>query len=433
MGGRRSRKFSRTVTVSWELPAGCRLIQFSLDDPSLNQSQDTSTIFDRCATQLSCDVAHFELTTIHISRTTESCEPPEVRGSHDSTETTSVYSTDGSLLGSQSPASTRPPARHFRMILSAPGVARESTGIGVIQRNLYPRLEALGHELTLTANRDLGMSPTLRLAGLGTAFLGVPAGDVYLSLTSPLPLRTPSPVVAFVHDLRWQRTRGRGSVAYRTADLRRTLRIADRVLVNSHATASDVAAFAPLDAWKVHVTHLGPGQFNAPIFTESRSGRLLLMGGASHKRNELAVEALAEAQVPWISEIVTVGVNAHTVELLGNSPYAHEAHGRVSSSVLSEILRGCQYFMHLGLEEGFGLPYVEALAHGCEVVAIEQPLTLELLADAAALLHDGPAGDLAGQLRQYSPVPAERRRLAAGRFSWERFAEQIASHLQAVL
>ena len=68
-----------------------------------------------------------------------------------------------------------------------------------------------------------------------------------------------------------------------------------------------------------------------------------------------------------------------------------------------------------------------------EVIAVEQPLTVELLGGAAALFLDGPAYELAGQLRQYSPVPAELRRQAAGRFSWQRFAEQIASHLQAVL
>ncbi len=273
------------------------------------------------------------------------------------------------------------------MIISAPGVAREWTGIGVIQRHLYPHLEALGHELALTASRDLGMSPVLRLAGLGTAFPGVPAGDVYLSLTSPLPLRTPQPVVAFVHDLRWQRTRGRGSVAYRAADLRRTLCIADRVLgeqPRDRGTGGDLRTQSRMESAR-HTSRTGSVQC-ATLFHRKSVRQAPAHGGASHKRNELAVEALTEAQVPWISEIVTVGVSAQTVERLGASPYPHEVHGRVSSSDLSMILCGCQYFMHLGLEEGFGLPYVEALAHGCEVIAVEQPLTVELLANAARAL-----------------------------------------------
>ena len=233
------------------------------------------------------------------------------------------------------------------MKLSAPGLAPETTGIGVIQRSLYPRLQGLGHELALTAIRDLGLSPLRRAVGLSAGFFGDPRGDVYLSLTSPLPLRTQCPVVALVCDLRWQRTRGRLGVAYRAADLRRTVRIADRVLVISDATAVDLAAFAPEQAWKVHVTHLGPGQFDGPPFAENCSGRLLLMGGARHKRNELAIQALTAASLPWISQIVTVGVSPQSVMLLEASPYPHEIHDRVSLADLSAIFTSCQYFMHL--------------------------------------------------------------------------------------
>jgi glycosyltransferase involved in cell wall biosynthesis len=321
-----------------------------------------------------------------------------------------------------------PPVR-----VAASGLARPDTGIGVIQRKLYPRLCDASCVLSLMRTRDFGLAPFQRARGVASGLLAAPQGEVLLSLTAPLPLRCGARTVAFVHDLRWRRWRNGAGAVYRAADLRRTMAVADRVVTNSRTTARELAEFAPDDAWKVHVAHLGPGQFDAPMFSEATSGRLLLLGGGQHKRNELAVSSLTAARVPWLSEIVAVGVNTRALELLRNCPYRWTMRERLTSAELAREFQDAQYFMHMGMDEGFGLPYIEALAFGCEVIVMEQPLTRELLGDAAVRLRDGSADEVAAQLASVPSVPPDVRRQTANRYTWDHFAAEIAGHLRSVL
>lgn len=77
------------------------------------------------------------------------------------------------------------------------------------------------------------------------------------------------------------------------------------------------------------------------------------------------------------------------------------------------------------------MPYVEAMACGCSVVAIDQPLTREILGDdTAVLLPDSSPQAMASAWAAAGSPPELNRRRCTERFSWEAFAQKTAAALE---
>jgi len=320
------------------------------------------------------------------------------------------------------------------VLISASGLVRDGSGIGILQRGLYPELERLGLGLTLLPTRDHGGSPAQRARGLAAGMLATPRGDAFLSLVSPLPLRLPVPTLAYVHDVRWQRTRGGAARAYRHADFSRTMRQAARVITISEAAAREIAELDPRNAHKVRVVHSGPGQVDGVNFGPKVSGKMLLIGSDPHKRNELAVQSLLTAMPSWVSAVVGINLSP-TVRALVSGHAAEDMfrfRSNLSRADFVQEMGSAEFYLNFGTDEGFGLPYIEALALGCQVVVIDQPLTRELLADAAIYLVNGTVRDLAAQLSETVPIGQDRRRVVAERFSWKSAAQGVMSVLTEV-
>lgn len=319
------------------------------------------------------------------------------------------------------------------MKIACSGYVNSSTGIGVVQRHLYPRLQSLGNELLLTPTRDKGSGYLNRAKGLA-AGLGASgkSADAFLSVVPPFPLVTGVPTVSIVHDLRWLRVRSRAAQFYRGVDLRRTVQNSDKVICISERTKSDLMSFCSNAEGKAVVSLEGPGIVAEPNF-DDRSGRtLLLMGGAPHKRNELAADVVLELAGQF-DGIIGVGVSEYVKSRL-NPLYGENARwvAHISDEELTSIYRQSHSFLFLGVEEGFGLPYIEALASGCEVIAIRQPLTEELLGSAATLVNDGSASEIAEQIRLAVPREKALRSIQAAKYSWDRFAEDVYDELVSV-
>ncbi|WP_157981607.1 glycosyltransferase [Protaetiibacter intestinalis] len=158
---------------------------------------------------------------------------------------------------------------------------------------------------------------------------------------------------------------------------------------------------------------------------------MLLIGGGAHKRNELAARVLARRPA-WCKSVVGVGLSPQARTLLDDAyPGATEWVVRPTDEQLIDLYRSAEFFLFLGTEEGFGLPYIEALSSGCIVIAVDQPLTRELLGEAAVLVIDGDARDIESQLKHRAWPPLMERRKLAARFSWRAFAEHVRDELEA--
>ena len=315
------------------------------------------------------------------------------------------------------------------MRIGCSGPVDERSGIGVVQKHLYAHLAEAGHKLVFSEPRDIGVAPVARMRGLARGFRPVTGPmDVYLSAVSPLPYGVRAPLLAVVHDLRWLRTRSKIGATYRAWDLRRTVRVSDAVLCVSENTRRELIEFDPRAADKATVQRLGPGRVPEKSFKQSNSGLMMLVGSAAHKRNELAAAALAFAPPPWIRGIIGVGVSEQVRHKLANV-FCCQWFYDISDEEMLALYQRAEFFLMLGTDEGFGLPFVEALATGCQVIATDHSLAREVVGDAGLLIASGNPVEVGRQLLSPPSVPAEMRAERAKRFSWKAFGEVYEAEL----
>ena len=106
--------------------------------------------------------------------------------------------------------------------------------------------------------------------------------------------------------------------------------------------------------------------------------------------------------------------------------------GYVDGADKAALVAGAAVFAYPSLNEGFGLPPLEAMAAGVPVVATAAGALPEVLGDAARLVPPGDVTALAAALAEVAADEGERARLVArGRrrvaaLSWERCAAGLA-------
>lgn len=109
--------------------------------------------------------------------------------------------------------------------------------------------------------------------------------------------------------------------------------------------------------------------------------------------------------------------------------------GYVDENDMPALLRGAAVVTYPSLEEGFGLPVLEALACGAPVVTTSGTVMEEVAAGAALLAPPGDVERLAGALEAALEGDAERQALGlkvAARHSWDASAEAHAAVYRSV-
>jgi glycosyltransferase involved in cell wall biosynthesis len=127
-------------------------------------------------------------------------------------------------------------------------------------------------------------------------------------------------------------------------------------------------------------------------------------------------------------------VRALATELLGDGVLARA----VPHEEIGDYYRAADAFMLSSLREGFGLAYVEALAHGLPIVAHDTPVTQHLLGGFAHLVNLSRTGEGTRALAAALAAPlsdcerAVRHASARERFGWDALREQYAQLLLRV-
>jgi len=335
-------------------------------------------------------------------------------------------------------------------------------GIGVYTREILGRI-ARDHELFIYLDRELAEpepvpgvfrhGPARRLTGLltaNTAFANWArrdAVDVFFSPRHHLPLalrRTPS--VVTVHDLVWRLAPETMKPANRLLDatlMPAALARADRVIAVSAETAHRIRTYSGRK--DVDVIPLAPRRSSDPVpFAHPRP--YFLFVGTKEPRKNLAgiVEGFRRAtRLGLDRDLVLVGSDGWgqpelpaTIAGSGIGDRIVDL-GTVSEEHLAGVYEGCTALVLASFYEGFGIPILEAMAHGKPVITSGSGAMAEVAGDAALYVDPGNPANIAEAFLRLARSEATRSRLSANAlqrsrmFSWDRAADQTVTVLAA--
>ena len=283
--------------------------------------------------------------------------------------------------------------------------------------------------------------------------------DLLHSLGTTSPLAGPGPRVVTIHDLIFMRFEGDFPASSRIA--LETLvplgaRRATRVITPSEAAKRDVVEHCRVDRARVDVVPEGGGMRDAEPAPEAELRERFDLGARPviltiapplpHKNLDRLLDALRVLVDGGLDPVLAlVGHQGREGEALRARIDALELsdHVRITGWVSDEELEGLYRLAACGaypsLDEGFGLPVLEAMRRDLPLACSNATSLPEVAGDAAELFDPLDTESMAAALRRLLTDPAraaelvERGRRRAELFSWERAAEgTIASYERAL-
>jgi glycosyltransferase involved in cell wall biosynthesis len=205
------------------------------------------------------------------------------------------------------------------------------------------------------------------------------------------------------------------------------------VIAVSRATADGLVRLG-VDPGRVHVTPLGLTPLPVPQGSLASEGRFVLAVGTlePRKAHDVLLSAFAAASLPEDVRLVFAGPvpDGRREVLLGQAADLGiggrlQILGAVEEAHLSALYRSAALLCMPSLDEGFGLPVLEAMSLGLPVVASDIPALREVGGAAAVFIPPGDARALADVLLRVLGDSALRARIAregearAAQFTWD--------------
>lgn len=272
------------------------------------------------------------------------------------------------------------------------------------------------------------------------------------------PLRPGPPYVLTVHDLQPLELPGTHSRLKRTylrAVLPRSIARAAVIVVPSEFVKLSVTGRFGVSAEVVRVVPHGVEVHPAPTPEDALRSRWGLGGPVvlypaityPHKNHRVLVEAFGELRREHPDAVLVLtgrddsagpAVTA-SVERLGLTSHVRRL-GRIPAADLAGLYRLASVVAVPSRYEGFGLPAVEALAHGAPLVAAATTSLPEVVGDAGVLVDPDDVGEWTAALdSRLRLTPPEREAVAlasrarAAKFSWSNNAEALLAAYRAAL
>jgi glycosyltransferase involved in cell wall biosynthesis len=263
--------------------------------------------------------------------------------------------------------------------------------------------------------------------------------DMVHATSAAVPPTGGRPLVATVHDVAFRHypdTYPAAGRRYHDRAARIVAGEAARVIAVSQATADDLTELYGVEPARISVVPLGvepPGAADQPAAARLLAdlgvrGPFLLAVGTLEPRKNLPrlLAAFGEVtdELPDHFLVVAGPVGwGPTLRPTWDSVRVKLA-GPVDDPVLQALYRSADGLAYPSLYEGFGLPVVEAMAHGLPVLTSDRSSLPEVAGDAAVLVDPLDRGAIAKGLVRLVTDTALRRRLAdagprrAARFTW---------------
>ena len=259
--------------------------------------------------------------------------------------------------------------------------------------------------------------------------------DLFHGLNQRLPRLPARRLVATFHDLfvltgEYSTAEFRARFAEQARDAAAR---ADAIIAVSEFTRQQVVGLLGVDARTVYVVHHGVRKLDLPGVQREN---LILNVGAIQKRKNIARLVEAFETVPERWRLVLAGSNGYgaggILERIQRSPARDRivVTGYISPEELAGWYARARIFAFPSVDEGFGMPVLEAMQTGIPVVTSSRSALPEVSGDAAVLVDPEDTGALAEALRELVRNEDLRQDLAlrgmarAQMFTWRKAARE---------
>ena len=264
-----------------------------------------------------------------------------------------------------------------------------------------------------------------------------------------VPIGVKKPSVVTVHDVSFLGHPETHSLQSRRhyAEAIKSLRRADQVIaVSAHVRAllldrgladSERITVVPEASGLRHDVPMGDGLWPAPY--------AVAVGTIQPRKNiEIASLAFGESKFSSYGTLLVIGaVGYRGSEIVrsvraGNNADRVRFVGRVSDAVLHSLVANAEFLLAASLDEGFGLPALEAMSLGVPVVASTGGALQELVGDAGLLVDPmdpesiRSAIDKLAEDAQLRDELRQRGLLRASRYTWSRTARETLAVYEMV-
>jgi glycosyltransferase involved in cell wall biosynthesis len=214
---------------------------------------------------------------------------------------------------------------------------------------------------------------------------------------------------------------------------RDAVRRSDRIIAVSQFTARQVVDLLGVEEARVRVVHHGVRPHKGAAV--AREKIILHVGAMQHRKNLLRlVEAFESVGGDWQLVLAgSAGYGAEQImERIGASPSRARIKllGYTPAADLANWYARAMIFAFPSLDEGFGMPVLEAMAAGTPVIASNRSAVPEVASDAAWLVDPEDIGGLTSALSELAENPARRAELSrrglerAAKFTWAQAVEK---------
>ncbi len=221
-----------------------------------------------------------------------------------------------------------------------------------------------------------------------------------------------------------------------TAQAREAAERSDLIITVSEFTAGQVMDILGVERSRIRVVHHGvrPAPPDPPG-DDARENMILHVGAIQHRKNLLAlIEAFEAAPPEW--RLVLAGSAGYgseqILERINNSPRREsiEVTGYVTDERLDSLYARARLFAFPSLDEGFGMPVLDAMARGVPVLTSNRSATREVAGNAALLIDPRDVDSVRSGLVRVVSNQALRKQLReaglrrSGEFSWDKAVRQ---------
>lgn len=230
---------------------------------------------------------------------------------------------------------------------------------------------------------------------------------------------------------------------YYNTVVKRACRKAARIITSDRRTIDDLVHYFNVDPAKIRVIPLAPRErfFNpSHPFRGERPYFLNVGNHRTHKDIPTLLRAWASLPPQYEVDLYLTGADDLNGELQRLSTPRRQAIalGDISDDQLASYYAGAVALVHPAMLEGFGLPFVEAMASGCPVIATDESIP-EPISDVSLHFPVGQSEVAAEHMRRVLDDESVRRDLVergttiVRTLSWDRTARETAGVYTEVL